>query len=150
MAQDDRVLVARGVGTVKTIQFWRLAWEALAADTRARRFMIATLGGRGRHVFVASAQEFREVVMVGPRADYMESDSWKGTTRWAEDDPWPGGSYLMDYRASPVEPVLERLRPFVRRREQVVAEWGPEVDLVVMSSIGAERPRRTITSLALG
>jgi hypothetical protein len=61
--------------------------------------MFATLGGRDRHVFAASAPEFREIVMVGPRADYMESDSWRGATRWAEDDPWPGGRYHLDDRA---------------------------------------------------
>jgi len=30
----------------------------------------------------------------------------KGRTRWSEDDLPPGGSHLMDYRASPIEPVL--------------------------------------------
>lgn len=150
MAEANRVLVARGAGTLKTIQFWRLAWEALEADARPRRFMFATLDPRGRQLFVAGAREFREIVMVGPQKDYMESDSWKGLTQWAEDDPLPGGSYLMDWRASPAEPALERLRPFIRRREQVVAEWGPEVDLIVMGTIGAERPRRTLTSLVFG
>jgi hypothetical protein len=135
---------------VKTIQFWRLAWEALKADPRPRRYMFATLDGRGREVFVADAIEFREAVMVGPRKDYMESPSWKGDTAWAQDDPFPGGSYLMDYRTSPDGPVIERFRPFVRRREQVAAEWGAEVDVIIMGTIGAERPRRMLTSLAFG
>jgi hypothetical protein len=150
MTDSMHALVARGLGTVKTIQFWRLAWEALEQDPRARRFVFAPLDVRARHVFVATAEEFRDVVMVGPRADYMRSASWKGETRWAEEDPLPGGSYLMDYRDSAESPVLERLRPFIRRREQVVAEWGSEVDLIVMGTIGAERPRRTLASLAFG
>lgn len=150
MADSDRVLVARGVGTVKTIQFWRLAWLALEQDARPRRFMFASLDPRGRELFVAGAREFREIVMVGPRTDYMDSDSWNGDTDWAREDPLPGGSYLMDYRESPTAPVLERLRPFLRRRERIVAEWGSEVDLIAMSTTGAERPRRTLTSLVFG
>lgn len=150
MTERERVLVARGAGTVKTIQFWRLAWEALERDPRPRRFVFAPVDPRSRRIFVATVEQFRAVVMVGPRADYMESDSWKGSTDWAREDPLPGGSYLMDWRAAPNGPIVERFRPFVRARDHVAAEWGPEVDLIEMGTTGAEGPRRTLTSLVFG
>ncbi len=147
MTQAERVLLARGAGTVKTIQFWRLAWEALERDTRDRRYLFAPLDKRGMQVFVARADEFRDVVMRGPQADYMQSASWRGETRWAEDDTLPGGSYLLDWRPTAHGSALPRFRSFIRRRVEVVREWGPEVDVIDMGTTGAEPIRRTLTSL---
>jgi Ca-activated chloride channel family protein len=116
-------LIGLGGPASRKVPFWRLSWELLECDPRPTRFMIAPEAG-GERLLVAKPDEFASVVMSGPRSNYMESESWAGTTDWAKQEG-KGGGYLQNYAG------MTKFDSLKRSWNAFIEALPPEVDLIV-------------------
>lgn len=133
----ERPLVAMGTAGKKAT-FWRLPWALICGDNRKNRFVFAPIAGSG-DLLVADPRQFKDIVMHGPREDYMESPSWNGWTDWARDEG-RGGGYMQPFQGA------ERLQELVVPMQRFLDSCGPEIDLIEHDGLRLEIRTMSIES----
>lgn len=122
---DEPILVIGGRAGVK-VTFVRLPWERLVESRHERRYVVAPIQASHR-VLVATPEQFRSIVMRGPRSNYMETPSWLGRSQWAIQDG-RGGVYMQPFRGA------AKFRPLLKTRDAFLDSVGPTA--VVIENVG--------------